>query len=464
MSFTSLTFLTLFFPLAWLIWLACSKKTALGNTALLVLSMLFYGFGAWQNLVILLFMILFVYFGAMALQQCASEKMRKWNAIGTAAVIIGVFALYRYLPAFSSSLSETFQGFPSFGLMMPVGLSFYSFSLLSYYFDVYYRKVPVQKNLISLGLYAAFFGRVNMGPIGHYESFAPQLKRHPVTMQKMQQGAMLFVQGLFFKVMLADNFALVFAGLSDETSWLGNLGLGFSYFLQLFFDFAGYSRMARGMGCFFGFEIPRNFNKPYTAISVQDFWRRWHISLTDWFRNYVYIPLGGNRVSQKRWMFNLLVVWVLTGLWHGASLNFLLWGLWQAALILLEHQIGSKNLNRIPGVIRHLLVVVSQLIGWTLFFSASALSGVQIIGRYFGIGITGAVSEGALRVLSQSCILFAAGIWCACALPEQFSLLLCRRMPKAWGWIRLGFYALTFVLCLAMIISATSQSFLYAVF
>lgn len=464
MSITSLTFLTLFFPAAWLIWLACSRKTSVGNAVLLVLSLLFYGFGAWQNLVILLFMILFVYFGALSLQQCKSAKSRKWNAVFTTAVIIGVFALYRYLPGLSSSLSASFRGLPSFGLIMPVGLSFYSFSLLSYYFDVFYQKVPVQKNLISLGLYAAFFGRVNMGPIGHYESFAPQLKRHPLTMSRLQQGAQLFLQGLVFKVMLADNFALVFSALSGETSWLGNLVLGFSYFLQLFFDFAGYSRMARGMGCFFGFEIPRNFNKPYTAISVQDFWRRWHISLTSWFRNYVYIPLGGNRVSHQRWILNILAVWLLTGIWHGASLNFLLWGLWQAGLILLEHLIGQKNLEKVPGFLRHLWVIFTQLLGWTLFFSSSALPGFEIIGRYFGIGITGLASMQALRVLGMSAVLFVAGAWCASSLPELFSRVMNRLLPKAWGWIRLAAYAGAFVVCLAMIISATSQSFLYAVF
>lgn len=464
MSFTSLTFLTLFFPVAWLIWLACSRKTKIGNAVLLLLSLVFYGFGAWQNLLVLVFMILFVYFGAIAMSQSQNPKQKKENLFYTTTVIIGVFAVYRYLPWISSELSASIKGIPSFGLLMPVGLSFYSFSLLSYLFDVYDQKVPVQKNLISLGLYAAFFGRVNMGPIGHYESFAPQINKHPLTRPKMQKGAMLFVQGLFFKVMLADNFALVFAALSNEISWLGNLILGFSYFLQLFFDFAGYSRMARGMGYFFGFEIPRNFNKPYTAISVQDFWRRWHISLTDWFRRYVYIPLGGNRVSHQRWMMNLLAVWLLTGLWHGASLNFLLWGLWQAALILLEHRIGKKTLERIPRFFRHCWVILTQLIGWTMFFSSSAIGGCQIIGRYFGLGITGFASAPALQVLSMSVILFLAGFWCSTNLPEQLSVLLSRRLPRAWNWIRLGVYAVSIVLCLAMIISSTSQSFLYAAF
>lgn len=463
MSFTSLIFLCVFFPLAWLCWLAFSRKPGAGNLVLLVVSLLFYGFGAWQNLLILVLMICFVYFGALSLEG-AGKRMKRLSCLFTVGGVLLVFLVYRYLPGLSQSVQSALPFLPVFTLAAPVGLSFYLFSLLSYYFDVYYQKMPVQKNIVSLGLYAAFFGRVNMGPIGDYAQFAPQLESHSVTRRKMAEGGALFLQGLVYKVVLADNFALVFGALSADASWLGSILLGFSYFFQLFFDFAGYSRMARGLGWFFGFEIPANFNKPYTARSVQDFWRRWHISLTSWFRKYVYIPLGGNRVSHRRWVLNLLAVWVLTGLWHGASLTFLAWGLWQAGLILLEHALGQKRLEKIPGVLRHLFVILSQLLGWTLFFSPGLGSALQLIGRYFGIGITSAWSALSLQQASMGFWLFAAGIFACSGLPRLLSRALLRSQPVVYPYVKLACYAAALVLCLAFLVSATSQTFLYAAF
>lgn len=463
MSFTSLIFLGVFFPLAWLCWLPFSRKPAAGNLLLLVLSLLFYGFGAWQNLLILLLITGFVYAGALTLEK-AGKRLKRLSCLFTVGVTVLVFLVYRYLPGLSQSMQTALPFLPVFTLAAPVGLSFYLFSLLSYYFDVYYQKTPVQKDIVSLGLYTAFFGRVNMGPIGDYAQFAPQLLNHPVTRRKMAEGGALFLQGLVYKVVLADNFAMVFSALSADTSWLGSLLLGFSYFFQLFFDFAGYSRMARGLGWFFGFEIPANFDKPYTAISVQEFWRRWHISLTSWFRKYVYIPLGGNRVSRRRWVLNLLAVWILTGLWHGASLTFLAWGLWQAGLILLEHTLGSERLERIPAVVRHLFVILSQLLGWTLFFSPGLGSALQLIGRYFGLGTACAWSDVSLQQASMGLWLFAAGIFACTGLPRLLSRALLRAMPQIYPYMKLACYAAALVLCLAFLVSATSQTFLYAAF
>lgn len=465
MSFTDLLFLAGFFPLSFLIYLPFSKSVKVSNVVLFVLSLIFYGFGGWKNLMVLLFMILFVYAAGQVMKNMKTKAKRRMNLIATTTVLIIVFLVYRYLHGLSESLQAMGLGFVRlFPYEMPVGLSFYMFSLLSYYFDLYQKRVEVQKNPISLGLYCAFFGRVNMGPIGHYESFAPQLNHHPISFKRINKGAALFVQGLVMKVLLADNFALIFGQLSGDASWLGNLLFGFSYFFQLYFDFAGYSRMARGIGSLFGFEIPENFHLPYTAISVQEFWRRWHISLTGWFRRYVYIPLGGNRVSHSRWIINILVVWLLTGFWHGGSWTFLFWGLWQAALILLEHQIGQPRLNRLPKFLRHALVVLTQLIGWTLFFSPTLLSAFETIGRYFGLGTSGLASAMSLTVCAGSLWLFIIGIFISAGAGKLIAQIIRKLSPSSYKWMSLAAYGICFMVCLSFLVASTSQSFLYAAF
>ncbi|MEY8307957.1 MBOAT family O-acyltransferase [Erysipelotrichaceae bacterium 51-3] len=491
MQFTDFSFLFVFLPLSYLIYLLLNRmrlKTSALNFYLLLISLLFYSAGGWTSLFILGFVLLWNWICAGAIQydydhpenestasQTAPDKtgakqpLRPFLAMPNAkktlwiciAVNILLLLVYKYIGVWIEELTGSTTFLSTF--VMPIGLSFYIFSSISYVADVYMKKAAAC-SLVDFGLFAAFFSRVNMGPIGHYAKFKDQLAYHPQTRRGKRYGAALFLQGLFFKVFLADNLALVFSGLENNSTWLGTWLLAISYMLELYFDFAGYSRMARGLASLFGFDIPANFDKPYMATSIQDFWRRWHISLTDWFREYIYIPLGGNRVSDRRWILNLFVVWFLTGLWHGPTLSFMVWGLLQGALILLEHQKLNALLEKLPSFGRHVYVLLMAMISWILFFSPSLLDGLQRIGRLFFIGIAGLANTQALFYLFHAPVLFAAAIFCAGSLPKKAANWISRHIPLNKGLLGAFGYGLGFLLCLAMLISQTSQAFLYTAF
>lgn len=464
MNFTDLSFLFGFLPIVLLVYQPF-KKTRAANWIILIASLLFYGWGSLQSLFVLACLLIFNWVSALQIEESSEPVYRRFQMIFAVCVNLLVLFFYRYLGVWFSFLDAK-TGFNLARLpgLMPMGLSFYIFSCLSCIFDVYRNKAPACRSLVDFGVFAAFFGRVNMGPIANYAQTLPQLREHPSGPKKTAQGFALFFQGLFRKVVLADSLALVFAAMQGNTSWLGNLILGFSYFLQLYFDFSGYSRMARGLGVMFGFDIPKNFDLPYCALSVQEFWRRWHISLTSWFRNYVYIPMGGNRVSQTRWVLNIMTVWLLTGLWHGATWTFLLWGLFQGLLILAEKFLYGDMLARAPKFVSHFYVTLTQLIGWTLFFAFTPQDAFGIIGRYFGIGVTGFADEGALFalrgmiVLLPVCILMASG---CTPLLTNIGHHLCGRSWRIW---QVCGYLLIFGICTVFLLSATSQTFLYAVF
>ncbi|MBD5423851.1 MAG: MBOAT family protein [Allobaculum sp.] len=474
MQLTDIVFLIGFFPITFGLYqllLRAKVKTKTLNLFLLIVSLFFYAWGSLQSFFILIFVLLWNWVTAKSLAYeeesplAPQSKKRKhvlWFGVG---VNLFVLFIYKYFVSWIGGLFHLFGvslALPAFPL--PIGLSFYIFSSLSYVFDVYYYKAD-PCSLVDFGLFTAFFSRVNMGPVGHYAQFKDQLDNHPVSQKLKREGAALFLQGLIFKVMLANNFALVFSTMASNTTWLGNLIYGFAYFFELYFDFCGYSRMARGMACFFGFRIGRNFNQPYQATSVQDFWRRWHISLTDWFRDYVYIPLGGNRVSQNRWILNILTVWLLTGIWHGSTWPFVFWGLYQGGLILLERFALNQTLQKLPGFLQHTYVVVAQLIGWTFFSSATLGVALSHLGRYLFIGVSGVFDNAACFTLLSSLGLFAMGIFLCTPLPSK----LAQRWSSFLGGNSKGLvgalgYGLCFLICLAMLISQTSQTFLYANF
>lgn len=462
MTYTSLFFLFFFFPIVIGLYWLFFGKTRLNNVYLFIASLLFYAFGSLYSLFILCFLLLWNYVCALQISRTKSKKRRRNELITCLALNLLVLFMYKYLPGMvSANYAQTLN---NAGYFMPVGLSFYLFSMMSYLFDVYRKDAPVEKNFIRFGVFAACFAWVNMGPIQNWKGMHEQIKNHPVTRQRQNDGALLFFQGLFMKVLIADNMAMVFSALAGDASWLGNLLYGFSYFFQLYFDFAGYSRMARGTASFFGFEVPKNFDKPYCALSVSDFWRRWHISLTSWFRQYVYIPLGGNRVSQTRWILNVLAVWLLTGIWHGGGWTFIAWGLYQAFWLISERTWLKKPLDLCPGWLKHVLVILSQLIGWTLFCSAGIGAAFGVIGRYFGIGINGFASSNALFVLGQSLLLFVCAAFASSRLPEVCSAGFGRIFKGSWNLVQTICYVCCFGLCIAFLVSATSLTFLYAAF
>lgn len=462
MIFTDLIFLFGFLPIAFVLYLPFRNKR-FANGLLLVLSLLFYGWGHPKNLFVLLFVLVWNYCSALIIAGSEGRK-RKVQFIFSLIVNLLILLMYKYLNPSLAMLAQAGIVLPEAGLIMPAGLSFYMFSCLSYLIDVYTKKAAAQTNFISFGIFAAFFGRVNMGPIASYTQMEPQLTNHPVTKEKFAKGGPLFFQGLFMKVLLADNLAIVFSGLAGNTTWLGNLIYGFSYFFQLYLDFAGYSRMARGLGYFFGFEIPANFLKPYTASSVQEFWRRWHISLTSWFRQYIYIPLGGNRCTKVRWVMNILIVWLLTGIWHGSSWTFVIWGIFQGLLIVLERLWLRKQTKALPVFWKHAWVIVTQLIGWTMFCSPDVLAALGVIGRYFGFGVSGLYDASALYWLMSYGLVFILAVFVSSNLPAWFSHQFAETFHTPYQWVRIAGYAFVFILCIACLVSATNQTFLYAVF
>lgn len=473
MQLTDIVFLIGFFPITYGLYqllLRTKAKTKILNLFLLIVSLFFYAWGSLQSFCILIFVLLWNWVSAQSLAYeeesplAPESKKRKhalWFCVG---VNLFVLFIYKYFVSWIGGLFHLFGMSPALpDFPLPIGLSFYIFSSLSYVFDVYYYKAE-PCSLVDFGLFAAFFSRVDMGPVGHYAQFKEQLDDHPVSAKLKREGAALFLQGLIFKVMLANNFALVFSTMASNTTWLGNLLYGFAYFFELYFDFCGYSRMARGMACFFGFRIPRNFNQPYQATSVQDFWRRWHISLTDWFRDYVYIPLGGNRVSQNRWILNVLTVWLLTGIWHGSTWPFVIWGLYQGGIILLERFTLNKMLQRLPNVFQHTYVVIMQLIGWTFFSSTTLALALSRLGRYFFIGVSRVFDNAAAFTLLGSLGLFLVGIFLCTPLPNKLTQRLSPFLGNSKGMVGAIGYGLCFLICVAMLISQTSQTFLYANF
>ncbi|MFQ6962424.1 MAG: MBOAT family O-acyltransferase, partial [Clostridium sp.] len=284
----------------------------------------------------------------------------------------------------------------------------------SYIMDVYRKEVRPQKNILYFAMYICMFPQLIAGPIVRYIDIEEQLKNRTVTMRKFGQGAEYFIIGLAKKVILANSVGQVFdqiAGLqlgsfSVLTAWIGCI----SYAFQIYFDFSGYSDMAVGLGKMFGFEFRRNFDYPYTSSSITEFWRRWHISLSTWFREYVYIPLGGNRCTQSRHIMNLLVVWMLTGLWHGAAWNFLLWGLYYGILLVLEKYVWGQALERLPSVVRHIYSMVLVLIGWVFFFSPSLGYAMKYLGAMFGAGASAFADKQALYYILTHWLLYLLAV------------------------------------------------------
>jgi alginate O-acetyltransferase complex protein AlgI len=454
MTFTSLPFLVLFLPLVWILYFIFCNGKSWANPILAILSLLFYSLNSLSDLFILVFVLIWNWLSTWAIAQERDEAKRKRLLLEGIAVDVLLLALYKYIV----SLLPWPVSFA-----MPIGLSFYTFSCMSSLFDIYWRKAVPLANPLDYCLFAAFFGRVNMGPIVEYHDFVPQLKDHPISRNKFETGSLLIIQGLAMKVLLADNLASLFTFVSGNSSWLGRILLGFAYFFQLYFDFAGYSRMAIGIGAWFGFETPENFHLPYAAHSVQDFWRRWHMSLTKWFTHYVYIPLGGNRVDKTRWILNILAVWILTGIWHGSSFNFILWGLFQAMWLLIEKAGLRKVLDKLPGFLSQLYVILTQLIGWTFFFSKSMSEAFSTIGSYFGIGVSGLADASALFALKNWLLILLAACFFGFGSFEKLAAWLDRRMrfPLA---LRLCVWILGGLFVLALLVSNTNQPFLYAAF
>ena len=391
MLFSSIPFLYYFLPAVLLCHAIAPRKGK--NAVLLIASLFFYGWGEPKYLVLMAVSIGTFYGCGLAIESAKTQKMKKiWL---TVAVVIGIalLAVFKYADFFLQSFAAvTGLSIPLLRLALPIGISFYTFQCMSYAVDVYRGSVPAQRNPVSFGAYVALFPQLIAGPIVRYVDVARELENRKTTLDDAVYGARRFLIGLSKKIILANQLGLLteLFRSSAEKSVLFHWMYAVAFMLHIYFDFSGYSDMAIGLGRLLGFHFIENFNYPYLSKSVTEFWRRWHMSLGSWFRDYVYIPMGGNRVSRSRWVFNILTVWMLTGLWHGASWNFVLWGLFFAALLLLEKTV---HLEKLPGCVRRIYVLFAVMISFVLFNAADMAQACSDLSGLFGTGLPLTTSE-----------------------------------------------------------------------
>ena len=407
MVFSSIPFLYYFLPAVLAVYFLTPRKGK--NAVLLLASLIFYGWGELRLLPLMAFTILLCYVCGLGIE--LSRKRKKRWLLASIVISVGLLGVFKYADFFIGSLNTvTGLKIPLLHLALPVGISFYTFQCLSYTIDVYRGSVPAQKNLINFGAYVALFPQLIAGPIVRYADIARELEHREHSWENAAVGLRRFLVGLGKKVILADNFALLIRLFrqSGEKSVLFYWMYAVAFTLNIYFDFSGYSDMAIGLGRVLGFHFVENFNYPYLSGSVTEFWRRWHISLGSWFRDYVYIPMGGSRVSRWRWVLNILTVWMLTGLWHGAAWNFVLWGLLFAALLLAEKWIPV--LQRLPGVLRHGYVLLAVVLSFVLFNADSLAQAGQDFAGLFGFGSLSLTSAETLYYLKSYAVLFVLGI------------------------------------------------------
>ena len=405
MLFSSVTFLYYFLPAVLILYFLAPRK--LKNTVLLLSSLVFYGWGEPKLLFLMVFTIAMFYFCGLMIGRSETQKGKKLWLTVSIVISIGLLAVFKYADFFIDSVNAvTGLSIPLLRLALPVGISFYTFQSLSYTIDVYRGNVPAQKNPISFGAYVALFPQLIAGPIVRYVDVARELNERTHSWEDFCLGLRRFLVGLGKKILIADNLALLMKifreseGKSVLFYWL----YAVAFTLNIYFDFSGYSDMAIGLGRIFGFRFIENFNYPYLSKSVTEFWRRWLMSLGSWFRDYIYIPLGGNRVSRGRWVFNILTVWMLTGLWHGAAWNFVLWGLLFGILLMVEKWVPA--LQKLPNLLRHGYVLLIVCLSFVLFNSDSLSQALSDMGGMFGFAGVPLVNAESLYYLRSYAPLF----------------------------------------------------------
>ena len=456
MVFSSIPFLYYFLPAVLAVYFLTPRKGK--NAVLLLASLIFYGWGELRLLPLMVFTILLCYVCGLGIER--SRNRKKLWLLASIVISVGLLGVFKYADFFIGSLNAV-PGLkiPLLHLALPVGISFYTFQCLSYTIDVYRGSVPAQKSLINFGAYVALFPQLIAGPIVRYADIARELEHREHSWDNAAAGLRRFLVGLGKKVILADNFALLIRLFrqSGETSVLFYWMYAVAFSLNIYFDFSGYSDMAIGLGRVLGFHFVENFNYPYLSGSVTEFWRRWHISLGSWFRDYVYIPMGGSRVSRWRWVLNILTVWMLTGLWHGAAWNFVLWGLLFAGLLLAEKWIPA--LQRLPGVLRHGYVLLAVVLSFVLFNADSLAQAGQDFAGLFGFGGLSLTSAETLYYLKSYAVLFVLGILGSTPVVKNAA----RRMDgtKAGAVLEAAAMLALLIVCTAYLVDGSFSPFLY---
>lgn len=387
MVFSSTIFLCVYLPLVLLGYYICPKKGK--NLFLLIVSLIFYAWGEPKYVFLMIFSILVNYVFGLLMDKHRENKKRLKLMLAISVIIdLGLLSVFKYTDFIITNINSVFgAGFDLLNIALPIGISFYTFQAMSYTIDVYRDDVRVQRNLIDFGMYITMFPQLIAGPIVRYSDVQDQLAERNVTTADFSEGIMRFVVGLGKKVLLANQMGAVWTqiyalggDISALMAWTGAA----AYTFQIYFDFSGYSDMAIGLGRMFGFKFPENFRYPYESVSITDFWRRWHITLSTWFKEYLYIPLGGNRRGLARQALNLLIVWTLTGFWHGAGWNFVMWGLYYFAILFIEKLFLLKALDKLPRLFRHAYALLLIVIGWVIFASDDVSVMLPYLGSMFG--------------------------------------------------------------------------------
>ena len=410
MLFSSIPFLYYFLPSVLMLYFIAPKK--LKNTVLMLSSLVFYGWGEPKYVILMIASIVIGYFSGILIEAFSQKKASKLFLGISVTVNLGFLAYFKYADFFIENFNAvTGLSLSLLRIALPIGISFYTFQILSYTIDVYRRNVRAQRNIINLAAYITMFPQLIAGPIVRYSDIEAQLKERTHSFENFSKGARRFIIGLGKKILIANSLGElcdIFKASDDKSIlfyWLYAVAFG----LHVYFDFSGYSDMAIGLGRIFGFEFNENFNYPFISKSATEFWRRWHMSLGTWFRDYVYIPLGGNRVSKPRWFFNIFVVWFLTGFWHGAAWNFIIWGLFFAIVLIIEKLLLLKYLNK-TKVLSRIYTLVAVGISFVIFNATDMKEAFSYIGGMLGAGNTPLVSTEFFYYLKSFSVTIIIGI------------------------------------------------------
>ena len=462
MVFSSLTFLQCFLPLCLLAYFVAPK--AWRNGILFAFSLLFYAWGEPVYVLLMIFSTVLDYTCGQLAERYRGQRRAKAALLVSVCVNLGLLGVFKYSDFLICTVNSLFgTAMPQPNLPLPIGISFYTFQTMSYTIDVYRGEAKAQKNIINFGAYVTLFPQLIAGPIVRYQTVADELEHRECTVELFSSGIKRFVCGIGKKVLLANNIGLLWEAASAQTTptvltaWLGVIAYGF----QIYFDFSGYSDMAIGLGKMMGFHFPENFNYPYLSKSISEFWRRWHITLGSWFKSYVYFPLGGNRKGMPRTIMNLAITWFLTGVWHGASWNFILWGSLYGIVIILEKLFLGKWLQKIPAVFCHIYTMLLVILGWVLFDTADLPTAAAYIANMFGAGGTPFIDSTAMYQIATYGITFIICIIGCTDLPKLGVEFIKKKIPPIINYGGIVAIMGMFVMCAAYLVDQTYNPFLY---
>ncbi len=461
MVFSSLIFLFVFLPFVLAVYYILPHKYR--NLFLLIADLFFYGWGEPILVFLMIFTIIINYIVGLFIEKY-DDKKKKIVLITSVIINLGLLAFFKYAGFITENLNIIipFINIPIIDIPLPVGISFYIFQTMSYIIDVYRGDTKAQLSLVKFGTYVSLFPQLIAGPIVRYRDVDEQLSVRKETIELFAKGIKLFTLGLAKKVLLANPMGLLWDSLRETegrgaiASWVGAI----AYSLQIYYDFSGYSDMARGLGNMFGFEFLKNFDYPYISKSITEFWRRWHISLGTWFKEYVYIPLGGNRKGKIKTIINLLIVWFLTGLWHGASWNFIIWGLYFGIIIIVEKLFLLKLLNKLPSLVSHIYSIFLIVVGWIIFYYSDDAGGLSTLIEYIPTLFKGSlISSDALNmVISYSSLLIFGIIASTPIIRKIYDYL---QSKKGFKVVETLAMIILLIICTASLVNNTYNPFLY---